>query len=215
MGPPGLSREQAAMTAVAVGRDGVPFVACLEQSGASVLGARVLSFSGGVWEAAGGQIPAAAGSLSLAIDASNKPYLAVEEPGSGRATVLGLSGGQWEALQERGFTPGPARHLSLGLTPDGTPVLAFADGSQGYKLSVYRYASCWSVVGTPGASSGEAQSVSLAISPAGTMYVAMKESLFGAALVQFNSTTNSWPLTVNPGGCDWVGGQGEFGGWLR
>ena len=100
----------------------------------------VRRFDGAAWQSIG---DVQAYGITLAIDASDVPHLAIRDPTANyRATVLRYDGAAWEPLGPRGFNREPSLLMPvLALSPTSTPYVAYVygDGGTPSNVAVMRY----------------------------------------------------------------------------
>ena len=144
------------------------------------------------------------GRISLAIDNSNKIYVAYQDMANdGNITVKKYNGADsWDTIGNAGFSNGTADYVSIEFDKDNTPYVSYKDSS--LKITVMKYNSIkavWEDVGSASFSTGEVYYPFLAIDNSGTPYVAYEDAANAskATVMRYNSLTNSWDAVGSVG----------------
>ena len=164
---------------MALDSTGVPYIAFKDASGKGV----VEKFVSGAWSAVGGAGFASAvtvnttdADIALALDSSNNPYVAFQDPLSGgKVTVMEFIAGAWTTVGSAGFSTGVATYISL--TVDGTtPYVSYVDAGLTTKVSAQAFnGSSWVAVGTLGFSNSSSTYTSVGVR-SGAAYIAYENS---------------------------------------
>ena len=115
--------------------------------------------------------------ISIALDSSNTPYVAVAEAGGGNA-VMKFNGSSWITVGGTGFAADGAIDVSIAIDGNNAPYVVYRDESSGggSKAIVKKYDGYnWVTPGGAGFSSGQAEFTSMAIDNDGILYVAYKD----------------------------------------
>ncbi|MDD2965551.1 MAG: hypothetical protein PHU33_16530, partial [Bacteroidales bacterium] len=202
VGSRGFTNVKTEYNAIAVDNNGTPYVAFIRSNKIWVM-----KYVGTTWEYVGctlatSVVSSSGAFVSLAINASNIPYLAYQSTsGNYRANVLKFNGTTWEQVGSANFTPGKAYELSLAIDNTDTPHLAFQDQNvTGSKASVMKYnGSSWVNVGSSGFSAGLASSLSLAFDNTNQPWVAYKDGSISSKVTVQKYNGTSWGLVGTAG----------------
>jgi len=123
---------------LALDSNNTPYVAYEDYANGQ--GATVMKYTGSGWVALGQAGFSAGyvghGSLSLALDSSNTPYVAYTDLYNTGATVMKFSGGAWVPVGSPGFA-GIGNSSSLALDSSNTPYLAYALAEKATVMKYY------------------------------------------------------------------------------
>ncbi|WP_423149068.1 gliding motility-associated C-terminal domain-containing protein [Rubrolithibacter danxiaensis] len=182
--PEGVSSGTATYTAIAVGRNNIPYI--LYQDGANQNKATVKAYNAKkkIWEALEkeGISAGEAAYTSLAIDSNNQVYIAYQDfSKGGKATVKRYNtlSSKWETVGMEGFSAGEASFTAIQLDEYNIPYVVYRDGSQGGKVTVSRFnriKKIWEVVTQPGLSEGAVTYPAIAIAGNSLPYIAYSSS---------------------------------------
>lgn len=194
VGPNGISAGATQFSDLAVGPDGIPYIAYQDRANNDKL--TVLKWNGSSWDALGG-VGISGGTIqypSMAVAPDGTPYVAyIDLANSIKITVLKWTGSSWSAVGGPGISGGAGRFPSLAIAPDGTPYVAFRDGSVSNKTTVLKWTgSSWTALGGTGISTGKSHYQALAIAPDGTPYVAYQNVDAPAKATVLKWTGSSW-----------------------
>jgi hypothetical protein len=142
--------------------------------------------------------------ISLAIDNNTGiPYVALDDLQGGGAVVVNYTGGKWNLVGTKNFTPGSAEYLSLAINKSSVPILGFQDGANSNLASVMEYnGTNWTNLGNADFSAGTASYTSLALDSAGVPFLAYEDAGngSGATVAEYNGT--NWVAVGSPGCTD-------------
>ena len=190
VGHPGFSASHVQNTSVAIAPNGVPYVAYAYGSGVTIK-----KFDGVNWLTVGSpDLAICYGSISLAFDTGGTPYVAFQDGGGGKATVMKFVDTGWALVGSAGFSLYEADYLSLAIDRSGTPYVAFDD----YHATVMKFdGSSWVYVGSPAFSADLAEYTDIAFDSSNIPYVVFSDYAHGsrATVMKFDGT--SW-VSVGP-----------------
>ncbi len=142
VGPAAFSRGyDASYTSLAVGPDGVPFVAFRNWAVGVNANACVMRFNGATWDIVGQEAVSAGAAFntSVAVAPDGVPYVAFSDDGAGsRAAVMRLSGSSWIRAGRSDLSAGYGLRTKLAISPEGIPHVIFEDYANGHRATVMR-----------------------------------------------------------------------------
>lgn len=101
--------------------------------------------------------------VSLAIDASNKLYMAyrgLTSPDGNKVSVYKYDGTSWAALGNTAFSSYEVEHISIAVTPAGIPTVAVRENNPTDKTKVFTLnGATWTSLGTPSTNLGNFNSL--------------------------------------------------------
>ncbi|MEK0317282.1 S-layer homology domain-containing protein [Cohnella sp. 56] len=172
VGEQGFSGQLVRDTELAIGADGIPYIAYVDQAMTGKI--VVKKFTGATWTSVGAEASdEQASSVSLALDSDGYPYIAYTASADDLLTVRKFDGQAWKTVGQAGI--GEADLPDLKLDAANRPYVAYRDlaGPLGGAITVSRFVDgAWQPAGaaqfTPEAS---VQQLSLAIGRDGIPYV--------------------------------------------
>lgn len=175
---------------ISIDASGTPYVGYIGSAGNGI----VMKYNGTLWETVGGANISSAGySLSLALNTSGTPYVALSDfsQPTRRATVKKFNGSSWELVGSAGFSAGEARYTRLAIDASGTVYVAFVDFATSQKATVMKFnGSSWEIVGTAGFSTRVIGRLDLEVDNFGTPYIAFQDRTF------FDGSVSQYEITV-------------------
>lgn len=153
---------------------------------------------------AGGVSDSVASYLSLALDGSDKPYLAFVDMGRAGGDrnlphVKAFDGAAWKDLGKPSDRP-PYACCDLGIGPGDMPYLLFADAAQGNRLTLKAFdGSGWSGVGNSTVTDAQTDFTAMGIDGLGIPHVAYNDSATGGRASVRKLSGSKWVQVGLPG----------------
>ncbi|MBV9987310.1 MAG: gliding motility-associated C-terminal domain-containing protein [Chitinophagaceae bacterium] len=196
VGSPGISGNAVNSLSIAIDGNGNPYVCFTELSGGPAPASlSVEKFNGSAWSYVGAPQFISAIQASIAIDASNKPWVVCKA--NGYITLLAFNGSSWTT--NTSANTGTLGYRSIAIDGNSTPYVIFCDGSQSATVNKF-LSNSWTAVG-PAPLSGPVSGnyISIAIDPLGTPVVAYSDSrnIGRATMKKFNGT--NWVAAIGNG----------------
>lgn len=192
---------------LAIGPDGIPYVAFSDNSGGFRLSVISYNEEDDSWSFVGNRAFSKenVAEFALAVDQNETVYIAYTTGFNGqKATVMKYTGsGTWITVGNAEFSDGAANFVSMVLDQDGSPYVAYMDSANMNKTTVLKYteADGWNAIGGTGFSEGIAQNTTLEIDAAGNLYVSFKDGSNGnKATVMSYAQPKRYQITYNSNG---------------
>jgi hypothetical protein len=110
------------------------------------------------------------------------------------------SDSMWQAVGNKGFSPGRADYVSLALNHTDIPYVAFADSSNGMKAIVMKFDGTeWINVGNAGLSSGESSYLNLVFSQSSELYLSYIDNIGSGQITVMKFNGTNWVNVGAPG----------------
>jgi len=140
------------------------------------------------------------GFLDIAVDSSDKPYVAYQDFFSlGRLEIQRFSTNVWQQIGED-VSESSAEHIVTVIDSSDFPWVAYRDTDSSSKLTVVKYNGVsWEVVGTPGFSEGAVRFISAVFDSNGNLYLGYQDEAYGSRLVVQKYDGVSWEVVGTPG----------------
>ena len=177
----------------------MPYVAAVDGSSGSSGYLSVLKYDGS-WSAVGAaSLPSdLVSSGKIAVDSSNKPYVAYAKFSTLKANMITYDGATWGLVGSADFSPSTTGLAALVMGSGDTPYVAFAEQST-YKATVMGYGGAWGFVGAQNFSPGTIAGMDMALDSSGTPYVVIVDVASSGKGTVMKFDGSGWTAVGTPG----------------